>query len=416
MSSAKEIIIVGGGAAGLCAAKQLQKRGVPYRLFEAEDRAGGRLKTDLQDGFRLDHGFQVLLTAYPECRAQLDYDKLNLKSFYPGALVHFEEEFHTLADPFRNPVEGLKSLFSKIGTFSDKFKVAALRKEVRKGSPAGLFERPEKPTYTYLEEKGFSQEMINRFFRPFFGGIFLEKNLLTSSRLFEFYYRMFSEGDIAVPEAGMGAIAAQLAAGLSPASLHFNTAIQEVTPHSVTPEFGDKIEAGAVILAVDGLAASKLLSGYPQPTFNATTCLYYAIDKVPLQVPTLILNGEGSGPVNNLAILSNVSPSYAPPGKGLISVSVIGDPLSSDAALDIKVRQQMAEWFGYDPDFFLHLKTYRIPRALPQPGSDVNLFSGLSVVREDGLVIAGDHLSAGSLHGAMRSGREAADLAIEMVS
>ncbi len=139
----------------------------------------------------------MLLTAYPEARRFLDYAALDLRPFVPGALVRHAGGFHRLADPWRQPLAALGTLFSPLGSLSDKLRVATLRRRVLAGTLADLAARPERSTRDALEAHGFSEAMIERFFRPFFSGVFLERELDTSSRTFEFIFRMFSEGDTA---------------------------------------------------------------------------------------------------------------------------------------------------------------------------------------------------------------------------
>ncbi|MDQ1612413.1 MAG: hypothetical protein QOG00_2344 [Pyrinomonadaceae bacterium] len=111
-TDAQEVLIVGAGLAGLTCARRLAEGGVASTIFEASDAVGGRVRTDQLDGFLLDRGFQVFLTAYPEARRALDYEGLALKPFYSGALVRAGGEFKKFADPFRHPLDGLLTLFS----------------------------------------------------------------------------------------------------------------------------------------------------------------------------------------------------------------------------------------------------------------------------------------------------------------
>jgi protoporphyrinogen oxidase len=190
-----KVLIVGGGLAGLCCGIELQKSHIPFKILEADDQIGGRVQTDVVDGFLLDRGFQVLLSAYPECRRMLDYEALKLRRFYPGALIWFEGKFHRITDPWRQPFSALKTVFSPIGTLNDKIRISRLRRKTTSGTLDSLFEHPETSTLLAIKEMGFSDGMINRFFKPFFGGIFLDRSLETSSRMLEFTFRMFSTGD-----------------------------------------------------------------------------------------------------------------------------------------------------------------------------------------------------------------------------
>ena len=234
-------------------------------LLEASDAPGGRVRTDLVEGFRLDRGFQVMLTAYPEARRLLDYGGLQLKKFEAGALVWHRGKFHRFADPFRNPVGGAQFLFDTIVPLADKLNVAKLRARVRRGTWEEMFARPERTTRDYLQAVPFSAEIIERFFEPFFGGVFLERELVTSSRFFEFLFRMFSAGDTVVPAAGMQQIPLQLAAKLRPDTLATGARVSKVTrnPQSFQMEMegGETLEARAVVLAVAGNEGNALLGG-----------------------------------------------------------------------------------------------------------------------------------------------------------
>src|SRR5271154_1187573 len=260
-----EVVIIGAGLAGLSCALSLESAGVPVTLLEASDAPGGRVRTDLVEGFRLDRGFQVMLTAYPEARRLLDYPGLELKKFQPGALVWHGGKFHRFADPFRNPVGAVRFLFDSIVPLADKLQAAKLRARVRQGTWEEMFTRPEKTTLAYLQAVPFSSSIIERFFEPFFGGVFLERELVSSSRFFEFLFRMFSAGDTVVPAAGMQQIPLQLAAKLRPGTLMTGARVHRVTrsgqSFQVEVEGKERLEAAAVVLAVAGNEGNALLKG-----------------------------------------------------------------------------------------------------------------------------------------------------------
>ena len=197
------ITIIGAGISGLTAAVYLNQKGYKIQILEASDRAGGRIKTDILDGFRLDRGFQVLLTEYPETKKLLDYKKLNLKRFLPGATVLYDLGQFEIADPFRRPTATFATLFAPVGSLKDKINTFFLKTKLVKIAVADVFKQPEVDTISQLKKYGFSQKMIDRFYKPFFSGIFLENDLKTSSHMFDFVMKMFSEGDAAIPELGM---------------------------------------------------------------------------------------------------------------------------------------------------------------------------------------------------------------------
>ena len=217
------IHIIGGGVSGLIAARVLEKKGFNPIILEASERVGGRIKTDIIEGYQLDHGFQVLLTAYPAVKKYLDYDALNLQFFLPGAYIFKANTQSIIGDPLRDVSLLISTLFSGIGSISDKFKILKLNHKIKKKSLTDIFSEKEQTTLSYLKEFGFSKDMLNDFFIPFFSGIFLENKLETSSRMFEFVYKMFGEGHAAIPKAGMEAIPKQLLNNLKTTTFQYNT-------------------------------------------------------------------------------------------------------------------------------------------------------------------------------------------------
>ncbi len=313
-----EVLIVGAGLAGLCCALRLQQSNVRFRILEAADGVGGRVRTDRVDGFQLDRGFQVFLIAYPEAKKLLNYEALDLRRFEPGALVRHGGAFHRLTDPWRRPVQGLRSVCSPVGTFMDKMRVGLLRSRVLRGTLEDRFRGPETTTLQALQSSGFSSAMIDRFFRPFLGGIFLDAELQTSSRMFEFVFRMFSTGDATLPGLGMGAIPRQLASGLPTDSVQLNTKVVSVDKRSVQLSSGEILRRRAIVIATEGAAATRLLGETIPNAGQGVTCLYFAADRSPVDEPLLVLNGEGRGPVNNLCVPSIAAPHYAPEKQHLV--------------------------------------------------------------------------------------------------
>jgi len=196
------IHIIGAGISGLIAAQVLENYGYAPTVIEATDRVGGRVKTDRVNGYQLDHGFQVLLSAYPAAQKYLDYEALDLQPFLPGASIFKSSKQKIIGDPLRNLSLLFPTLYSGIGNFSDKFKILKLNHKLKKKTLEAIFSETEQSTLGYLEKLGFSNGIITDFFKPFFSGIFLESQLETSSRMFEFVYKMFGEGQATLPKAG----------------------------------------------------------------------------------------------------------------------------------------------------------------------------------------------------------------------
>jgi phytoene dehydrogenase-like protein len=422
-----EVIVIGAGLAGLSCTLSLQASGIPVTLLEASDVPGGRVRTDMVEGFLLDRGFQVLLTAYPEAKRLLDYSALQLKNFRPGALVWHGGRFHRFADPFRNFTGAARFLLDPIVPLTDKLRVATLRAHVQRGNCEELFARPERTTRDYLQAVPFSADIIDRFFEPFFGGVFLERDLVTSSRFFEFLFRMFSTGGTAVPAAGMQQIPLQLAARLQAGTLVTGARVGKVTrsgrSFEVEIERGEKLEARAVVLAVAGNEGNPLLAGVggwsvPEVrAWNQSTAFYYAAQQAPVNEPILLLNGEGrsAGPVNNVAVMSAVSPAYAPAGAHLVMAGVVGEAPAEGAGLvrlDGEVRAHLKKWIGPIVDSWQLLRAYPLPHALPQQRHAEWEQAPVRLGGSGGVYMCGDYRETASIQGALASGRRAAGAVI----
>jgi len=411
MTSSPDVVIVGAGLAGLCCARELQAKGISFQIIEASDGIGGRVRTDAVDGFLLDRGFQVLMTAYPEAKRTLDYARLELKAFVPGALSWYAGRMNKLVDPWRTPGAWKEAIRSEFGTLMDKLRIARLRNRVRRTSIEEIFQRPERSTKEALQAEGFSSEMIHRFFRPFLGGILLDGELKSSSRMFEFVFKMLSEGDTVVPARGMGAIPAQLAEKIPAEAIRLNAHVEALHENELTLAGGETLRGRAIVIAAEGPSAAHLV-GEVEPASRSVTCFYYAAEEPPVTEPLLVLNGDGAGPVNNFAVISNLAPSYAPAGKHLISASVLGTHQLTDAQLGGFIVAQMKTWFGKVASSWKFLRSYRITHAQPQqyPGA---LEPPQRPVRiRPGVYVCGDHRDNASIHGAMLSGRRAAEAVI----
>ena len=408
-----DVLIVGAGLAGLSCALRLNLKGVSCLVLEASDGVGGRLRTDCVDGFQLDRGFQVLLTAYPEAKLTLEYEALNLRYFIAGARVRYAGDFYEVAEPWRHPWRALGGWSSPIGSFADKWRVSSFRRDLLELPLAEIFERHETSASKLVHDAGFSESLINRFFRPFFGCIFLDSKLHASSRMFEFIFRMLAEGEVALPAKGMGAIPAQIARRLPEGSIRHEAKVGSVKPGLVRLESGEELRARCVVVATEGPEAARLTGAFPVPGSRSATCVYYAAREPPVADPILVLNGNNKWPINNACVLSQVAPEYAPEGQSLVSVTVLGKNTSSDAELEAAVRRQLLRWFGSVVKNWRQLAIYRIPHAQPDqvpPGIPVEQ---LPVRISPGLYVCGDHRDNASINGALVSGRRAAEAILQ---
>jgi phytoene dehydrogenase-like protein len=398
-----DVVVVGAGLAGLAAATHLVRAGRRVRLVEASDGVGGRVRTDVVDGFRLDRGFQVLLTAYPEARRQLDLDALRLRAFDPGALVWTGTRFARVGDPLRQPTSLLATATAPIGSLADKLRILRLRHRTTTTDPKELFRQPDSTTEQHLLDLGFSERVIATFFRPLFGGILLDPTLAMSRRQFDVLFRMLATGQSSVPALGMEAIPQQLADALPTGCVHTGQRVMAVDDSGVTLDGGQRLSASAVVMAVEGPEAARL-TGLDVAPGRAAACVYFAAPTPPRAEPLVVLDGAGSGPALNVAVMTNVAPSYSSDGRALVSAACPG---TWGDDIETKVRRQLRGWFGPTVDAWQHLRTYRIPYA--QPDQSPPLHPKRRTRLSSSLWVCGDHRDTGSIQGALYSGRRTAE-------
>lgn len=400
-----KIHIVGAGVSGLVAAKVLESHGCRSVVIESTDRVGGRVKTDFLDGFQLDHGFQVLLTSYPEAQKHLDYKSLELQKILPGAAIFLSKKQKIIGNPLKEISFLFPTLFSGIGCFSDKLRILQLNHILKRKTLSEIFSESELSTSLYLKQFGFSNDIIRDFFTPFFGGIFLESKLETSSRMFEFVYKMFGEGHAALPKAGMEAIPKQLYENLQNTDFMFNKEVVSIKENEITLADRTKLESQVTILAAD--ASGLVVSEKHKPmTWKSCQTLYFETNKRVIRDELIGLIPTQGTLINNIFYHTSVK-TMSNINKELLSVTVIENHSLSDEMLVSRVKAELQEYCGIMfPKF---IKLYSIPKALPNLQSvrhDLNIADTSCPV--PGVFLAGDSLLNGSLNAAMMSGERAA--------
>lgn len=400
--SSPEILVIGAGLAGLTAATVLKQAGHEVLVVEAGDDVGGRVRTDHQEGFLLDRGFQILLTSYPELVRHLDLDSLELRPFASGAKIFKNGKFEVVADPFRDFFMGLATATSSAISFKDKLNLFRLRNSLVRGK-AFLTQDEDVHVLEHLQTLGFSQKAISNFFVPFLGGIKLDPELKGSARLSLWILKMLFTGTAALPKDGMQAIPNQLAMKLGRENIFLNSPVSKLEESKAILDSGKIITPSHVIIATEAPAASRLL-GNEEPLSRPTSCVYFAAPHPPSQTDALLLNGQKTGHARNVAILTNVAPSYSSNQEALISAAIPG---RYETEVHEEVIDQMKNWFGEQVDTWRHLRTYSIRHGQPDFQSKMP-FRKLNQINST-LWICGDHRDTPSIQGAMVSGRRTAE-------
>ncbi|GAA0812807.1 FAD-dependent oxidoreductase [Spirilliplanes yamanashiensis] len=408
LPASAEVVIVGGGLAGLAAARRLDRAGVDWHLVEGAERLGGRVATDVVDGFTLDRGFQILNTAYPRVPALVDLDALDLRLFASGVLVRRGGALHRLESPLRAPAAVPATLTANVGTFADRLRFAAFAARCATVAPRKLLAEPEVTAAEALRRAGLSHRIVEEVLRPFLSGVFADRALDTSSHVLAMVLRSFARGRLGVPASGMAALPAAVAAPLPPERLHLSSPVTAVRAGAVTAG-GATITCRQVVVAADPVTACRLLD-LPAPPMRALTTWYFGPAQPPITEPILLVDGDRRERLANTAVMSNAAPTYAPPGRALVAASAVGDtPLPEPV-----VREELTRLYGVPAADWPLLRVVALPHALPAAPPPLNRLRR-PVALGDGVFVAGDHRDSPSIQGALAGGWRAAGALLSAV-
>ncbi len=401
-----QVGIIGAGLSGLACAVELEKNGVDVTVFEKTNQAGGRVKTDDFEGFKLDHGFQVYLSSYEAGEYYFEYKELQLGSFSPGAHIFDGQKMSLMSDPLRKPADLFKTLFNPNATLGDKLLILKLKKMAVETKDVKL-EINNQTTLEFLTKFGFSKKIIKNFFKPFFSGVFLESELKTPAGYFLYLFGRFSLGKASLPKNGMQELAIQMQRKLKKKIIFSHEAIK-VTKNEIMFHDENKYNFDYVVMATD-VTGLKNFGLENEKQWNSVTTSYFKTKSNQLASKYLYLNAKDNKIVNHVACLTAAQPAYAPEGWHLYSVNCVGQNLSSDNDV-IKVIVDLKKIFGETEinkwDF---IKSYYIKDALPTKTQ----FGG-SVVNKNGIYYCGDHLESASIQGALVSGYKLANIIIRL--
>ena len=411
-----DVVVVGAGLAGLSAARQMSIHGADVIVLEAADTVGGRVRSDVVDGFTLDRGFQLYNPAYPEAARVLDHEALGLHALIRGMDVvrtgHRGRAVTHLGDP-RSPRAWHPSALSRsVGTVAGKARFLAYARNVARLHGRLFDARPDEPAQVALARAGIDATLIDEVIKPFLTGVFLEPHLMTSRRFMDAVLASFVKGTPSLPAQGMQAIPNQLHQALPEGTVRLGVSARAIRAHHVDTDDG-RIDSAAVIVATDAPSAAVLVPNADIRTEgNAVTTWYHAVRTSDLAEPlaggrgVLTVDAQRRGPVINTVPLTYAVPNYSPDGQVLVSSSVLG----VDTVGEAQVREHLSYLYGSSTSTWEYLAHYPIPYALPSMRVPLHVAGRPNF---GPIILAGDHRATASIQGAMVSGRRAADEALD---
>jgi protoporphyrinogen oxidase len=407
MSKKVNVAIIGAGLAGLACAKEFQKNKIDFHIFESTDGVGGRVRSDYVDGFTLDRGFQLYNPSYSEGKRLLDYQSLDLKPFCPGVVIRDGKRLRIIVDPFRDKSFRLRLIkdlpgnpLSQLGLFSYFLKYLIT-------SDAQIATTKDISALESLTKSGVKGSLLEKLFRPFLQGVFLESELATSRKFLDVVLKTFLRGTPSVPAQGMQEISNQLSKTINKDNISLNTKVIKIEGNKIFTQ-DEVVEANKIVVATDPSTAISWLN-LEKKKMNTVTTWYFKADQSVSSLidakPILFVDGQKSGPLTNAVVMSNAASSYAPAGEVLVSTSAISPHENSDLS---SVKKHLSHIFGVNTQTWELIKEYKIKEALPAMTPPYSLISSNQITND--LFVAGDHRATSSIQGALLSGTNAATL------
>ncbi|MER5865522.1 NAD(P)/FAD-dependent oxidoreductase [Kitasatospora sp. NPDC002040] len=406
-----DVIVVGAGLAGLATARALTDRGLTVQVLEATERIGGRAAGRELDGFRLDHAGQLLNTDFPEPGRRLDLDRLELRPLAPGVLVHSAGRRHRFGDPQQTPARQAAAR-GPLGSPLDRARLASAFGRLAATPVPRLLARPETTAARSLTERALPPRTVDGLLRPLLGALLSDPALGTSSRVADLVLRSYARGRLCLPAAGLAAVPRQLAEGLPAGTLRLGVRVTSVAADGVHTAAHGRIAARAVVLATDAQSAAGLLPGLRVPDFHPVTTFFHTADRSPLDEPVLLLDADrpqGRAVLSHSLVLSDVDPSYAPPGRALIATTVLGRRAfdqGGPAGHEPLLRRRLVQLYGSVAAQWEFLTVRHVPDAVPAMPPPHNFRRPVRLLA--GLYVCGDHRDTSTIQGALVSGRRAA--------
>lgn len=380
----KPIVVIGAGLAGMNAAITLQQAGREVIVLEASDRAGGRVQSDLIDGFTCDRGFQLINAKYPELARLNLIDQIDFRFADRAINVAIDGKLHRIGDPRKYPLSAFDratgNLSEKLASISIFFKAPSEGISIKQ----------------HLSAIGLGRT-FDRVLEPFLRGVFLtDLNNVSASAGIEII-KSFISGKPGLPSGGAAQLSYLLAKEIR--DLRFEITVNSIKKGSVNTSAG-VIEASSIVVATDSTTSAQLLDLTSVPKQAACTTWYHSTSTAPVNHGQVIVDGQNRSPIINTLVISNFIEEYAPTGKCLISST------TDIGVTESEVRRHLSALYSYDNRNWELVAKYEIPAALPING--VRISQPIETRIGDGIYLAGDAQVGPSQNGALKSGRLAA--------
>ena len=406
-----DVVIVGAGLAGLRCARRLTELGHEVLVLESSDAVGGRIRTDVVDGFRCDRGFQVLNPAYPAVRRWVDVGRLDLKPFGSGVLVRRSDGLRVLADPVREP--RLLTQTMRSGYLHPRELAGVTRWTARAiADPKTVLAQPDSTLSQSFDDAGVTGRLRREVLDPLLAGVLVDSHGQSSANFTKLLVRMFALGRPAVPATGMQALPEQVARPLGD-RVWLGRRVESITPDGKAVHVGvdgQTVTARAAVVATDPVGVA-LLTPLGEPPTRGLVTWWFEAPEPPHRLPLIAVDGRrhdstSPGPVWNTAVMTAAAPSYAPPTKHLVEATCLLDRPDGDAS-EADVLRHVGEIYGCDTSAWRVVTRHRVEAALPAMTPPLEVRAPVSL--GNGVFVCGDHRDTASIQGALVSGQRAAE-------
>jgi phytoene dehydrogenase-like protein len=413
-----DVVVVGGGIAGLGVAARLSQAGLEVLLLESAGRLGGRAADESVDGYTIGDGAHLLHTSWPLLRQAAAPGRLGLRGFAPGVQIHSAgQRMRVGAGPSR-PQQSLTTLRVPVGNPVDRMRLTTLMYRLGATTPERALAGPEHACADSFQVRGYSAELVEQLLQPMLTAFAADEDLATSIRAADWLLRLLVRGRFAVSEHGSGQLARELAARLPADAVHLDTRVHAVHANRATADCGE-IRARAVVVATDPATAVELFPGLHQPRLRPLTTLWHSAPEEDLPAEgrkgtPVLLDVDPGSPIARSTVFSQVAPQLAPPGRALIASTVVGHDGKHLGELDREALVRLGGLYRTGTGKWTTIDVRHVENAVVAMPSPYNFTRSVRLI--SGLYVCGDHRDLPNVEGALNSARRCAEAVLADLS